>query len=60
MMTTYLKMRPPLFPNAAGEYRFRMIHPNSIGASACHTIKMYQNGVYLGEAYYSGALMPEE
>jgi hypothetical protein len=26
----------------------------------CHSIKMYQNGEYLGEAYYSGVLMPDE
>ena len=46
--------------DAIGEYRFRMIHPNSIGASTCHYIRMYQDGVYLGEAYYSGRFMPDE
>jgi len=46
--------------DAAGEYRFRMIHPNSVGVSVCHTIIMFQGGVNLGEAYYSGVLMPEE
>jgi len=43
-----------------GEYYFRMYHPNSVSASACHYIKAYQNGVYLGEAYYGGVLSPDE
>ncbi len=42
-----------------GEHYFRMIRPNSVG-STCHTIKSYQDGVYLGQAYYSGVLMPDE
>ena len=46
--------------NAAGEYRARIILPNSAGPTACHIVTMYQNGVSLGEAYYSGVLMPEE
>lgn len=29
-------------------------------ASVCHTILAYQDGAYLGEAYYSGVLMPKE
>ena len=45
--------------NALGEYDFMMIHPKSLGTSTCHTIKTYENGVYLGEAYYSGTL-PQE
>ncbi len=43
-----------------GEYKFRLIHPNSLNHSACHTIKAYQNGTFIGEAYYSGNLMPED
>ena len=46
--------------DGAGAYRFRMIHPNSVEVSTCHTIIMYQGGVNLGEAYYSGVLMPED
>jgi len=46
--------------NELGEYYFRMYHPNSVSASACHYIKAYQNGVYLGEAYYGGVLFPDE
>ncbi|MEI6217342.1 MAG: hypothetical protein WCP86_00430, partial [bacterium] len=47
----------------SGEYHIRMIHPKSLGGgpnSACHTVEMYQDGVYLGEALYSGNLLPEE
>lgn len=43
-----------------GEYRFRLIHPHSVSVSVCHTIKAYQDGVFLGEAYYSGHFMPDE
>ena len=43
-----------------GEYTFRLIRAASVGASVCHTIKAYQDGVFLGEAYYSGVLMPDE
>jgi len=43
-----------------GEYSLKLIKPDSQGGSACHSIKMYQNGEYLGEAYYSGVLMPDE
>ena len=44
----------------AGDYRFRLIHPNSVTTSTCHTIKAYQNGVLLGEAYYALIGLPEE
>ncbi len=43
-----------------GNYKFRLLHPNSIQTSTCHTIRMYQGGVYVGEAYYGGILMPQE
>jgi hypothetical protein len=46
--------------NALGEYDFLMNHPKSVSASTCHTIKMAQDGIFLGEAYYSGILMPQE
>jgi len=44
----------------AGNYTFNLIHPNSVAASVCHTIRAYQNGVYLGEAYYSLVGLPED
>jgi hypothetical protein len=44
----------------AGDYRFRLIHPNCVTTSTCHTIKAYQNGVLLGEAYYALIGLPEE
>ena len=42
-----------------GEYYFRMIRPASVGSSTCHSIKAYQDGVLLGEAYYSGYPVPD-
>jgi autotransporter-associated beta strand protein len=45
---------------ATGDYTFRMIHPNSVTSSTCHTIKAYQGGEFIGEAYYGGILMPAE
>jgi hypothetical protein len=36
--------------NAVGEYNFRLFHPNSESSSTCHTFKLYQDGVLLGEA----------
>ncbi len=44
----------------AGEYSFRMIHPNSVSASTCHTIKSYQDGVPLGDAYSLGMGLPSD
>ena len=46
--------------NALGEYTFRMIKPEPDDGSTCHTIRAYQDGQYLGEAYYGGILMPKE
>ena len=37
-----------------GEYNFRLFHPNDAGTSTCHTFKLYQDGVFISEAYYSG------
>ena len=34
-----------------GEYNFRLFHPNEAKSSTCHTFKVYQNGVFLGEAF---------
>ena len=46
-------------PGASGA-RFRMIRPNSVQASTCHTIKAYQDGVFLGEAYHAGVGLPND
>jgi hypothetical protein len=37
-----------------GEYNFRLFHPNSVSSSVCHTFKVYQDGVLLGEAFSGG------
>jgi hypothetical protein len=37
-----------------GEYYFRLFHPNSAKNSTCHTFKLYQDGVFLGEAFGAG------
>jgi hypothetical protein len=44
----------------AGEYSFRMIHPNSVAASTCHTIKSYQEGISLGDAYSLSIGLPAD
>lgn len=46
--------------NAVGEYMFRMLREEGVSGGACHTIKAYQDGTLLGEAYYSGNLIPDE
>jgi len=43
-----------------GQYNVDLIVPNGINTDGCHTVKLYQDGVYLGEAYYAGILMPDE
>lgn len=43
-----------------GEHALRMIRAASVTASVCHNVRAYQDGEYLGEAYYSGVLFPEE
>ena len=43
-----------------GEYTFRLIKAASVTASCCHTVKMYQNGVFIGEAYYNGIFAADE
>lgn len=52
-MTTSLSL---VSMDALGNYDFRLIHPKSVPGGVCHTISMYQKGVYLGEAYYSSAM----
>jgi len=44
----------------ATEYFYRLIHPNSVSASSCHTIKSYQNGVLLGDSYGGAAALPAD
>jgi hypothetical protein len=40
--------------NEIGEYNFRLFHPNDEQASTCHTFKLYQDGVFIGEAFSGG------
>ena len=44
----------------AGEYFYRLIHPNSVSTSSCHTIKAYQDAVLLGDAYSGGVGLPAD
>jgi len=44
--------------NQAGEYRYLMIRANSVSSSTCHTIKSYQTGINLGDAYSLGMSLP--
>ena len=43
-----------------GEYKFRLLRSPTGFSSVCHQVEMYQDGAYLGEAYYNGLLMPRE
>jgi hypothetical protein len=36
-----------------GEYAFRLFHPNDQRASTCHTVKLYQDEAFIGEAFYN-------
>jgi len=42
------------------QYDLGIIVPTGVDSSGCHTVKLYQDGVYLGEAYYGGILMPQQ
>ena len=44
----------------ASEYNYRLIHPNSVTSSTCHTIKSWQGGVSLGNAYSLGMSLPAD
>jgi hypothetical protein len=46
--------------NQAAEYFYQMIHPNSVSASSCHTIKSYQYGTLLGDSYSGGVGLPND
>jgi hypothetical protein len=46
--------------NQAGEYFFRLVHPNAMTSSTCHTISTFQDGVLLGGAYFSGIGVPAD
>jgi hypothetical protein len=46
--------------NQAAEYFYRLIHPNSVSASTCHTIKSYQYGILLGDAYSGSFGLPAD
>jgi hypothetical protein len=44
----------------AGEYIYRLIHPNSVSASSCHRIRSYQDGLNIGDAYGGGIGLPAD
>jgi hypothetical protein len=44
----------------ASDYRFRMVRPNSVTSSTCHTIKSWQGGVALGDSYSLGMGLPSD
>ena len=44
--------------DGAGQYFYRLIHPDSVSAAASHTVKAYQNGEFVGEAWYAGSAVP--
>jgi hypothetical protein len=46
--------------NQAAEYFYRLIHPNSVSASSCHTIKSYQDVGSLGDCYYGSLGLPAD
>jgi len=37
----------------ASEYNFRLVHPDG-ESSTCHIFKLYQDGVFIGEAFSGG------
>jgi hypothetical protein len=37
-----------------GSYNFRLFHPNDKDGSTCHTFKLYQDGVLIGDAFSGG------
>ena len=45
--------------DGAGQYAYKLIHPDSLATSACHSVKAYQDGVLIGEAWYSCNGVPE-
>jgi len=44
----------------AGEYFYRLIHPNSASTSTCHTIRAYQYGTLLGDSYSGNIGIPPD
>lgn len=38
----------------SGIYRFRLLHPNDAESSTCHSFRVYQGGLLVGEAYSGG------
>lgn len=57
---TILRQIAPSDLDDAGEYVFDLIKPDRLGSSACHTVVFKQGGVQIGEACYSGLLLPDE
>jgi hypothetical protein len=44
----------------SAEYFYRQIHPNSVSASTCHTIRSFQGGILLGDSYSGGVGLPND
>jgi hypothetical protein len=44
----------------AADYFYRFIHPNSVSASSCHTVRSYQGGILLGDSYSGGVGLPAD
>ena len=40
--------------DADGVYLYRLIHPDSTSAEACHTVTARQEGEAVGKAWYNG------
>lgn len=57
---TLMRTVPGASLPGAGDYRFSMLHPNGRAGSTCHTMKAYQGGVLLGEAYHAGIGLPAD
>jgi len=46
--------------NEQGEYIYQLAIPEGVDTSACHTVKMYQNGALIGIAYSAGEFQLEQ
>jgi hypothetical protein len=41
-----------------GNFTYQLAVPNDVDTAACHTVRMYQDGVYIGTAYSTGEFVP--
>lgn len=44
--------------NEQGEFTYQLAIPRDVDTAACHTVKMYQDGVLIGTAYSAGDFVP--